>query len=1100
MDVKKQPHSLLTLVTIIFSSCFGLDGNDVLYIIPSLSSPCPVKSCLTLSQFAANMNWIKSETTLVFLPGNHTLHSDVLVSNISIFSMVSNPGFLERSLIIVCEQNASFKFDGISDKVWIRGLNFVGCGNNRAVSVKHFTIENSTFQGQNASGSALEVNGTSIEIDNSSFISNTVGSCLNISDDISYKPVRVGGAIFATQSNVTITKSKFVGNSAEMGGAISSCRHSNITIINSTFVENWAAPAKLKCSNSVFVDRRFCIGGAIFATDQSTKLIINGSTFSNNIGDSGGAGALSIQESSSTEIYNSTFWNNTAKDNGFGGALIVAKAQPRVTIDKCVFYNNSAYHGGALGVLLSSVIISDSTFSNSSAVKSGGVITIDQTSYLDVSGSQFTNNMVTDGHGGVLSAVRATITLKDSYLCNNQATDSTSGGAIYLSQSEITFNGHCSLTGNFASTNGGAIYASESRLRTTGKTVIVSNVANDSGGGLYLYHSNLKCQNYSTLTIMSNRAMNSGGGIHAINSLITVFRDRSKCSGNSLSFTDNSAMKGGGICLESASQLRVQKTDDEYAKNCTARISLYFTSNLANFGEAIYVVDETYFEVCARGSKTIDSTTTTTVCFIQVLAERATLSELDKHNLVSVEFTPSNSTIVGGLLDRCTLDSIAEAHYFNGSIPDEVDGMTYLKFISNINDTNGISSSPVRLCFCTHDQPDCSSEAPSFQVKKGESFNVSLVAVDQVNHTVLNVMIHSSLRYAESGLSEGQLTQITKNACTNLTFNVYSLHSSEQLILYAEGPCRNVSRSQRRVNVTLLNCTCPPGFQPKHVEISCECVCDSRLSPYITDNDCNYPTESLTRKGNYWITCISFINDSCNSTSGFLIYSHCPLDYCLPSHSNVQINLNMVNSSDAQCANNRSGMLCGACQPGLSLSLGNSRCINCSETWYKQFVAIVIVCLLAGIVLITLLMIFNLTVAVGSLNGLIFYANIIGANSSTFFQPPSAKFLSIFISWLNLEVGFDTCFFEGMDTYWRTWLQLAFPTYIIFLVVMVIIVSEHSMRVSHLIAKKNPVATLATVILFSYTMFLHTIIAVLSFATLMVLIRGYGFLMLLLNI
>ena len=165
-----------------------------------------------------------------------------------------------------------------------------------------------------------------------------------------------------------------------------------------------------------------------------------------------------------------------------------------------------------------------------------------------------------------------------------------------------------------------------------------------------------------------------------------------------------------------------------------------------------------------------------------------------------------------------------------------------------------------------------------------------------------------------------------------------------------------------------------------------------------------------------------------------------------------------------------------------------------------QIVSIVIVALLGGIALVFLLMVLNSTVAVGTLDGLISYANIIGANSSTFLPPSSKKFLTIFISWLNLEVGFDICFFEGMDTYWKTWLQLAFPSYVIFLVVMVIIVSEHSMRVSHLIAKKNPVATLATVILFSYTMFLHTIIEVLSFATLMVLIRGYGFLMLLLNI
>ena len=49
---------------------------------------------------------------------------------------------------------------------------------------------------------------------------------------------------------------------------------------------------------------------------------------------------------------------------------------------------------------------------------------------------------------------------------------------------------------------------------------------------------------------------------------------------------------------------------------------------------------------------------------------------------------------------------------------------------------------------------------------------------------------------------------------------------------------------------------------------------------------------------------------------------------------------------------------------------------------------------------------------------------------------------------------------------------------------MVIIVSEYSVRFSHLIPKKNPVATLATLILLSYTTFLRNTITILSFAIL----------------
>ena len=64
--------------------------------------------------------------------------------------------------------------------------------------------------------------------------------------------------------------------------------------------------------------------------------------------------------------------------------------------------------------------------------------------------------------------------------------------------------------------------------------------------------------------------------------------------------------------------------------------------------------------------------------------------------------------------------------------------------------------------------------------------------------------------------------------------------------------------------------------------------------------------------------------------------------------------------------------------------------------------------------------------------------------------------VTVFISWMNMEVGFDTCFFERMDTYWKTWLQLAFPILcVILLVIIVITISEHSTRLSWIILVKK---------------------------------------------
>ena len=149
-----------------------------------------------------------------------------------------------------------------------------------------------------------------------------------------------------------------------------------------------------------------------------------------------------------------------------------------------------------------------------------------------------------------------------------------------------------------------------------------------------------------------------------------------------------------------------------------------------------------------------------------------------------------------------------------------------------------------------------------------------------------------------------------------------------------------------------------------------------------------------------------------------------------------------------------------------------------------MFVVILVAAFLAGIALVVLLLVLNLTVAVGTLNGIIFYANIVVAHNSILLPFLQPNFITMFIAWLNLELGFDTCLFKGMDTYWKTWLQLAYPAYIIFLVIMVIFISERSTKFGRLVGKKNPVATLATLILLSYTKFLHTIIAVLSFGIL----------------
>ena len=48
---------------------------------------------------------------------------------------------------------------------------------------------------------------------------------------------------------------------------------------------------------------------------------------------------------------------------------------------------------------------------------------------------------------------------------------------------------------------------------------------------------------------------------------------------------------------------------------------------------------------------------------------------------------------------------------------------------------------------------------------------------------------------------------------------------------------------------------------------------------------------------------------------------------------------------------------------------------------------------------------------------------MIAANPTAFFPSGETNVLTVFIAWLNLDLGIETCFFDGMDMYSKTWLQ-----------------------------------------------------------------------------
>ena len=346
--------------------------------------------------------------------------------------------------------------------------------------------------------------------------------------------------------------------------------------------------------------------------------------------------------------------------------------------------------------------------------------------------------------------------------------------------------------------------------------------------------------------------------------------------------------------------------------------------------------------------------------------------------------------------------------------------------------------------------------------------------------------IHAQFRQTKATIQQPnferlQQVQKVEQFCSYLRYTVKSSSTTEDIILTVQVNMNKKLVAEMNTSVNLFHIspekqfyslvihidlqTCPLGF----IMDNTACVCHPQIQ--MLGIQCNITTGRIYKDTQIWV----------NSTfyegilTGVITHQNHPFDYCKP-HS---LNLSLENP-DEQCAFQRSGILCGACQHNLSHVLGSSNCKQCSSLWLTLFI---LAFAIAGIALVVFLMILNLTVSVGTINGLIFYANVIRANQAVFPPHISNTFLSWFVAWMNLDLGFEVCFYNGMDAYAKTWLQFVFPVYI-WCIVILIIVSSHYYTTAARISGRNAVQVLATLLLLSYAKLLRLTITIFSSTTL----------------
>lgn len=774
---------------------------------------------------------------------------------------------------------------------------------------------------------------------------------------------------------------------------------------------------------------------------------------------------------STTATFKHTSFTGSCADNGgavaaYGGSII--------TFEHNTFIGNTAtVAGGAVfshGCSLS--FLGNTSFKNNQAVQDGGAVyfgALDMDHYNNISfqgWNKFTNNSGSRG-GAIFVQINSHLSLKGQ----NEFSDNTGawGGAITGSQcSTVTITGNTTLKNNSARLGAGLCILQQSYLYILGNVTVYKNDATYFGAGIAVRDSTAQLD--GCVKFASNKAK-TGGGIYIENGHV-ILKGAGAFSENSATTAGHSGF--GGAVHASSSTVEFEGTDWVIVNNVadygggialtgiegrtlylSTNTTILFQTNVGrNRGGALFVENNPYIYCEFEGNNQSLET-----CFFQhVTKDCYAVFPQPEHDTVvdnlHLVFVNNTAGQVGNVLHGGSLESCGYCNRFHDAF--FASGLEAFKRIANITSSpdraKDISSEPFKVCACNNSQPICDQKSTILKVFPQQTVSWSVAALGQM-HTIVPAVLRAVVSDVIQ-LNESQILQSVGTECTDLQYTLTKVNSSNKgtISMYADEPC-SVSGFPLTVEVEFL--PCPTGFSTTDSGL---CDCEERLAKYIPE--CNVYDSSFLRPNgsNYWMGSVS-------NTSEIILNPHCPFDFCTERETRFTLN-----STDLQCAHHRSGVLCGACQSGFSLALGSSRCLSCSNV----FLALLIPFALAGIALVTLLFALQLTVSSGTISGLVFYANILTINRRIFFPSGETNILTVFIAWINLDLGIETCFFDGLDTYVRTWLQFVFPVYIWLLVGLVALLATVSDRIARAIGDTNPISVLATLFLLSFTKFIRT--------------------------
>ena len=492
-----------------------------------------------------------------------------------------------------------------------------------------------------------------------------------------------------------------------------------------------------------------------------------------------------------------------------------------------------------------------------------------------------------------------------------------------------------------------------------------------------------------------------------------------------------------------------------------------FTNNKAkSLGGAIYATGDVYIM---------------SQCTLQLESESKTYKN------INMSFINNTAQIAGNAIYS---QKLFESNCYINTVNHDKNINIYMKIFKYTSPTDVVSvGAYIVVC----------NKKLSYALYPGQLLQIPISVTDS-NHThtysVLTVSVaerqDNRLKDIDWFFNDKQVTYTTiikgTANCTTINLTIHTTHLSKSnqrgLLLLSISNPNNITA----VRITLNNC--PPGFKLNSSTGACGCLpnFEKNVNHYSNEKvvKCSINDVSFTRPYRYlWV--------GLGNKSSIKYSVTCPSGYCNIHRHHDILKLNDTGSfvtssstgdTEPLCYGSRTGDLCGKCSSNYSVVFGSTVCQLCHN---KLWLVTSIIYILAGPLIVFLLYTLKLTLATGTLNGIIFFAQVANARIAGYLKIPCSdcnsvsydfiRFSSAFTSWLNLNLGFPVCFFNGMTEMHKAGLSLFFPVYLIFIIGFLVILSKCSSNVSNRLSKSS-VQVLVTVVHLSFTQLLQAILNV----------------------